>query len=125
MKKPLVQLGAWNRLLDSTAKDNIPTPPASLTHPQAINCAPALIAAFAICGALGGISLLVPPFIQWDSAQGFLAWRGTLLGAVNCIIAPDRSNIARDTVSFLTWWSPGQYLVPGAISLLGLPLGAR
>jgi hypothetical protein len=124
MKKPLAQLGAWNRLLDSTVKDNIPTPTASLAHPQAINCAPALIAAFAICGVLGGISLLVPPSIDWDSAIGFLAWRGTLLGAVNSIIEPDRSNIARDTVSFLTWWSPGQYLVPGAISLLGLPLGA-
>jgi hypothetical protein len=124
MKKPLAPLGAWSRLLDSTVKDNIPTPTASLAHPQPINCAPALIAAFAICGVLGGISLLVPPFIQWDSAIGFLAWRGTLLGAVNSIIKPDRSNIALDTVSFLTWYSPGQYLVPGAISLLGLPLGA-
>ena len=86
MKKPLAQLGAWNRLLDSTVKDNIPTPTASLAHPQAINCAPALIAAFAICGVLGGISLLVPPFINSDSGHGFLAWRGTLVGAVNSII---------------------------------------
>jgi hypothetical protein len=102
MKKPLAQLGlgAWNRLLDSTVKDNIPTPTASLAHPQAINCGPALIAAFAICGVLGGISLLVPPFIASDSGHGFLAWRGTLLGAVNSIIVPDRSNIARDTVGF-------------------------
>ena len=124
MKKPLAQLGlAWNRLLDSTVKDNIPTPTASLAHPQAINCAPALIAAFAICGVLGGISLLVPPFIASDSGHGFLAWRGTLLGAVNSIIVPDRSNIARDTVGFLTVWSPGQYLVPGAISLSGVPFG--
>jgi hypothetical protein len=123
MKKPLAQLGVWNRLHDSTAKDNIPTPTASLAHPEAINCAPALIAAFAICGVLGGISLLVPPFIHWDTAIGFLAWRGTLLGAVNSIIEPDRSNIARDTVGFLTTYSPGQYLVPGAISLSGVPVG--
>jgi hypothetical protein len=123
MKKPLAQLGAWNRLLDSTVKDNIPTPTASLAHPQAINCAPALIAAFAICGVLGGISLLVPPFINSDSGQGFLAWRGTLVGAVNYIIYPDRANIARDSAVFLTYLSPGQYLVPGTISLLGVPLG--
>jgi hypothetical protein len=114
-KKPRAQLGAWNRLRDFTVNDNIPTPTASLAHPQAINCAPALIAAFAICGVLGGISLLVPPSIGWDSAIGFLAWRGTLLGAVNSIIEPDRSNIARDTVSFLTWGSHGQYLVPGTL----------
>lgn len=123
MKKPLAQLGAWNRLLDSTVKHNIPTPTASLAHPHAINCAPALIAAFAICGVLGGISLLVPPFINADSGHGFLAWRGTVLGAVNSIIAPDPANISLDTVSLLTYLSPGQYLVPGAISLLGLPLG--
>jgi hypothetical protein len=123
MKKPLAQLGAWNRLLDSTVKDNIPTPTASLAHPQAINCAPALIAAFAICGVLGGISLLVPPFINSDSGHGFLAWRGTLVGAVNYIISPDRANIARDSAGFLTYLSPGQYLVPGTISLLGVPLG--
>jgi hypothetical protein len=123
MKKPLAQLGAWNRVLDSTVKDNIPTPTASLAHPQAINCAPALIAAFAICGVLGGISLLVPPFINSDSGHGFLAWRGTLVGAVNYIIYPDRANIARDSAGFLTYLSPGQYLVPGTISLLGVPLG--
>jgi hypothetical protein len=96
---------------------------ATLSPPQAINCVPALIAALAISGLLGGVSLLVPPFIDWDSAYGFLAWRGTLQGAANSIIEPDRANIARDTVWFLTVWSPGQYLVPGAISLLGVRLG--
>jgi hypothetical protein len=84
---------------------------------------PALIATLAICGILGGISLLVPPFIDTDSGGGFLAWRGTLLGAVNSIIVPDYEDIVRDTAGFLTLWSPGQYLVPGAISLLGVPLG--
>jgi hypothetical protein len=82
-----------------------------------------LITTLAICGILGGISLLVPPFIDTDSGGGFLAWRGTLLGAVNSIIAPDYEDIVRDTAGFLTFWSPGQYLVPGAISLLGVPLG--
>ncbi|MGA7263488.1 MAG: hypothetical protein WBX30_21710, partial [Stellaceae bacterium] len=84
---------------------------------------PALVAALAISGVLGGISLLVPPFIDWDSANGFLAWRGTLLGAANSIISPDPANIAHNAVGFLTVWSPGQYLIPGAISLIGVPLG--
>jgi hypothetical protein len=84
---------------------------------------PALITALAICGVLTGISLLVPPFINADSGVGFLAWRGTVLGAANSIIGPDPANIARDSVGFLTGLSPGQYLVPGAISLLGVPLG--
>jgi hypothetical protein len=94
------------------------------SHRQVIDRVRALIAALAICGVLGGISLLVPPFIEDDSASGFQAWRGTLLGSPNSVIAPDHANIAQDSFKFQTAWSPGQYLVPGAISLLGLPLGA-
>jgi hypothetical protein len=120
-RKPFLHLGAWAELLCPSESGNTRT--AALSPPQAINCVPAVIAALAICGVLGGISLLVPPFINWDSAYGFLAWRGTLQGAANSIIEPDRANIAQDTVWFLTGWSPGQYLVPGAISLLGVPLG--
>jgi hypothetical protein len=123
MKKPFPHLGAWTGWLSLSEPGNTPTPTAEVSHPQVINCAPALIAAFAICGVLGGVSLLVPPFIDWDSANGFLAWRGTLMGAANSIVAPDRTNIGRDAIEFLTVWSPGQYLVPGAISLLGVPLG--
>jgi hypothetical protein len=94
------------------------------SHRQAIDRVWGLMAALAICGVLGGISLLVPPFIEDDSATGFQAWRGTLLGAANSVTAPDPANIAQDSFQFQTRWSPGQYLVPGAISLLGLPLGA-
>ena len=71
---------------------------------QAIDRVRALIAAFAICGVLGGISLLVPPFIEDDSASGFQAWRGTLLGSPNYVIAPDPANIAQDTFQFQTRW---------------------
>jgi hypothetical protein len=120
MKKPFLCPDVWTR---PSASGNLRTATPVLSHPETINCVPALIAALAICGVLGGISLSVPPFIDWDSGFGFLAWRGTLLGAANSIIAPDPENIARDTVSFLTVWSPGQYLAPGGISLLGVPLG--
>jgi hypothetical protein len=90
---------------------------------MSVNIRRALITALAICGVLTGISLLVPPFINVDTGHGFLAWRGTVLGAANSIIAPDPANIARDSVEFLAYLSPGQYLVPGVISLLGVPLG--
>ena len=123
MKRPRPQPGAWAKLLGPSIQGIVPTATAPLSHRQAITCVPALVAALAISGVLGGISLLVPPFIDWDSANGFLAWRGTLLGAANSIISPDPANIAQDTVWFLTVWSPGQYLVPGAISLVGVPLG--
>jgi hypothetical protein len=123
MNKSLLRLGAWARLLGPTVQGNTRTATAALLHRQAIDRAPALLAALAICGVLGGISLFVPPYIGWDSGWGFAAWRGTLLGAVNSVITPDPANIARDTVGFLSEWSPGQYLIPGAISLLGIPLG--
>ncbi len=123
MEKSLLRLGAWAGLPCLSEPGNTRTAIADLSHRQAIDCVPAVIAALAICGMLGGISLLVPPFIDWDSGFGFLAWRGTLLGAANSIISPDPVNIAHDTTAFLTVWSPGQYLLPGAISLLGVPLG--
>jgi hypothetical protein len=44
-------------------------------------------------------------------------------GAFNKITAPDPANIANDVTSFLTWWSPGQYLVPGAFVWLGADYG--
>jgi hypothetical protein len=124
MKKPFPDLGASARLLCPVEPGITPTPTAELSHPRVINCGPPLIAALAICGVLGGVSLFIPPFIDWDSANGFLAWRGTLMGAPNSIVAPDRANLGRDAIEFLTVWSPGQYLVPGTISLLlGVPLG--
>jgi hypothetical protein len=52
-------------------------------------------------------------------ADYYESW--TLLGAANSIIYVDPKDIARDTVWFLTVWSPGQYLLPDAISSLGVP----
>jgi hypothetical protein len=123
MKKSFLDLCAWAGLLNFSASGDTPTPMAAISHPQAINIVPALIAALAICGVLGGISLVVPPFIYSDSGVGFLAWRGTLLGAANSMIVADPANIAGDTAEFLAFLSPGQYLIPGAISLTGVPLG--
>jgi hypothetical protein len=44
-------------------------------------------------------------------------------GAFNSIATPDPANISNDVVTFLTWWSPGQYLVPGSFILLGTSYG--
>jgi hypothetical protein len=41
-------------------------------------------------------------------------------GAFNNVIAPDPNDIASDIRTFLSWWSPGQYLVPGALIRLGM-----
>ena len=45
--------------------------------------------------AAPAVLLAAGAIIDWDSANGFLAWRGTLLGAANSIISPDPANIAR------------------------------
>jgi hypothetical protein len=70
------------------------------------------------------LSLYIPPTIVSDSAAGFLALRNMLGGgAFNSITTPDPANICNDVVTFLTWWSPGQYLVPGSFILLGTSYG--
>ena len=122
MKKPSPHLGVWARLFVFPASGNSRTAAVTLRHPQTI--VPALIAALTICGVLGGISLFVPPFIENDTGYGFLAWRGTLLGAANSFITADPTNIAEDKVEFFTMFKPGLYMIPGAISLImGVPLG--
>src|SRR6266566_999089 len=69
-------------------------------------------------------SLYIPPTIISDSGVGFLALRNMLDGeAFNSITTPDPANIAKDVLIFLTWWSPGQYLVPGIFVWLGTSYG--
>ena len=70
------------------------------------------------------ISLYISPSMYSDSGFGFLALRSMLEGgAFNGITEPDPANIANDVTTFLTWWSPGQYLVPGAFVWLGTDYG--
>src|SRR6516164_3406228 len=65
-------------------------------------------------------SLYIPPTIISDSGAGFLALRGMFEGGpFNSISTPDPADIANDVVTYLTWWSPGQYLVPGSFIWLG------
>jgi hypothetical protein len=39
-------------------------------------------------------------------------------GPFNCLVTPDQADLSKNTSDFLTWWSPGQYLVPYAFKLV-------
>jgi hypothetical protein len=69
-------------------------------------------------------SLYISPTMISDSGAGFLALRSMLDGgAFNRFTAPDPANIANDVATFMTWWSPGQYLVPGIFIWFGTSYG--
>jgi hypothetical protein len=83
-----------------------------------------LVLAIGVVAVLTAISLTAPPFIGYDPAYGWLRWQSFLAGApFDTVLEPDAADIARDTLARETWWSPGQYLVPGLLTLLGLRLG--
>jgi hypothetical protein len=70
------------------------------------------------------VSLFTPPQMVPDSGVGFFALRSMFEGgAFNSVTTPDPTNIAKDVVTFLTLWSPGQYLVPGTFIWLGTDYG--
>jgi FtsH-binding integral membrane protein len=62
---------------------------------------------------LGVLLYLTPAAIFPDPSWGFQVMRSMELGGgFNMITTPDPTNLAKNTSWFLTWWSPGQYLVP-------------
>ncbi len=70
------------------------------------------------------LSLFIRPQVSYDPAYGFAALRSMLDGgSFNYITTPNPGNIANDIETFLTWWSPGQYLVPGLFVRLGASYG--
>lgn len=69
-------------------------------------------------------SLCIPPRMNADSSAGLFALRDMLEGgAFNSFAMPDPLNIANDVETFLTLWSPGQYLAPGGFIWLGANYG--
>lgn len=44
-------------------------------------------------------------------------------GGFNQLIQPDQADIAKNTVKFLTWWTPGQYLIPWGFKFMGFNTG--
>ena len=70
------------------------------------------------------VSLFIRPAMVFDTAAGFTVFRSMLNGApFNTDVSPDPANIANDIHTFMTWWTPGQYLVPGAFVWLGTDYG--
>jgi hypothetical protein len=54
-----------------------------------------------------------------DPLNGFLALKGTLLdGEINMVTHYSLLDLDNPNYSYLTWWSPGQYVIPHVISSL-------
>ena len=62
---------------------------------------------------LGATLFFIPPAVFPDPANGFQVLKCMQQGGgFNNMVAPDQSDISQTYTEFLTWWSPGQYLVP-------------
>jgi len=61
-----------------------------------------------------GIGILIyPPSVFPDAAHGFQVMHSMEMGGgFNRLVVPSQDDITKNTSQFLTWWSPGQYLVP-------------
>ena len=67
---------------------------------------------------------IYPPSIFPDASHGFRVMQSMEKGGgFNRLVEPSQDDISQNTTQFLTWWSPGQYLVPYAIKLLGFNTG--
>jgi len=65
-----------------------------------------------------------PPMLNPDSAMGFYTWEAREAGGPwNCFQNAEPTDITRDRSEFLTWWSPGQYELPGLWRKLGFSWG--
>ena len=70
------------------------------------------------------VALVIRSSMYSDSATGFLVLESMKRGAsFNYLVSPSPADIAASSGRFLTWWSPGQYLVPGFFELFGADLG--
>src|SRR5438105_2221468 len=68
---------------------------------------------------MGIILFFIPPALFPDPANGFQVLRSMHLGGgFNNMVAPDQSDISQNYSEYLTWWSPGQYLVPYFFKLI-------
>src|ERR1700749_4699766 len=74
---------------------------------------------------LGVLIFFNPPSFFPDPSHGFQVMRFMQMGnPFNTLAAPDQDDISKNTSLYLTWWSPGQYLVPILFqSVLGMNTG--
>jgi hypothetical protein len=66
-----------------------------------------------------------PLMLSVDSLYGFLAYKGSVItGSFNVIADVSQPDISLLNKEFVSWWSPGQWLVPGLLVFLtGMPPG--
>ena len=75
-----------------------------------------------LTAVLGVLVLICPPALFPDPSWGFQVMRCMQQGGgFNIATTPNPGDITKNISAFLTWWSPGQYLLPyGFVKLLGL-----
>ena|ERR1700748_742366 len=68
---------------------------------------------FALIIVLGILLFISPPSVFPDPANGFQVMRCMEMGGkFNIMITPNQDDFSKNNLTYLTWWSPGQYLVP-------------
>lgn len=84
-----------------------------------------LLIVLVIVFSLGLMVVLTPPAIFPDASWGFQVLRCMQLGGdFNMLTKPNPADLSKNTSEFISWWSPGQYLVPYFFKvLLGLNTG--
>ncbi|MGY4537038.1 hypothetical protein ACVW0P_001452 [Mucilaginibacter sp. UYNi724] len=84
-----------------------------------------LLTVFTIVSVLGILVIITPAAIFPDASWGFQVLRSMEFGGpFNVLSKPSQQNIAQNTSEFISWWSPGQYLIPYFFkALLGLNTG--
>jgi len=88
-------------------------------NPPSKSHQPILAALFIIVIIMGVILFFIPPGLFPDPANGLQVLRSMHLGSsFNTFVSPDQSDISQDYTEYITWWSPGQYLVPYFFTLI-------
>jgi len=74
---------------------------------------------------MGIVLFFIPPAVFPDAGWGLQVLRSMHLGSpFNTFSGVDQSDISQNYTEYLTWWSPGQYLVPWFFQLIsGLSIG--
>lgn len=73
-----------------------------------------ILALILLVTLVAGVMIVVhPPALFPDPGWGFQVMRSMQMGGgFNQLITTSQGNLNNDNTAFLTWWSPGQYLVP-------------
>ncbi|QQL49493.1 hypothetical protein [Mucilaginibacter ginkgonis] len=85
-----------------------------------------IFAILVLATVLAGVGIYLHPMALFpDPSRGFLVMQSMQHGnAFNTLSVPDPQNISNNVNEFISWWSPGQYLLPYAfISLFHISIG--